>query len=834
MSQGEPDSPRWRPDPRLVRTQCDLSQALSELRRRAGLTVRKLATSVHMAPATLGGYLSGSHFPRVQDRERIERILRACGVADPAELAAWAGAVDRAYGLASRAQLSHPDGLSADGWPPDPPVATLRPPVERLQREPCMRGRTLLFETLTCAIAGQRGPRVHVLHGLGGVGKSFLALNLAHWAMKRGIRTWWVSAGEAVSVTLAMRSLAQLLGVPSRRVELSGPCDITWQLLDNYRRPWLLVVDNADDPLRDFSSPDDPIADAVGWLRPLRGSRGTVVVTTRDGSATTWGSSPSWIRLHRLRELETADGAQLLIDVVGSAAGTPSEAADVAAQLGGLPLALRLAGLHLREAQEVPPGLAWPGLVGTLAELAHALRRGEHRELLDITEMRRRRRFRLEDTYELSLEALESRGLGDARVLLGILSCLSNAPIPYVLLLDPGVLAASRLFSAEASADRPRLTRRRLWILLQAMAGLGLIDLLTGDARDDPAADMLMLHPVPRALYRRHPVVCASEDYFSLLVTLLKHATRDAYPSDPVSWSRWRALAPHCHSALDLLREWQLPALGGLSLDDALRPAMAAAQYLRASERLEEADSVYRALLDRTVDSFGSAHPEVLAVRQAQCRVWYSMGRWEKAEAALRALLVDRCGVLGPDHPDTLVTRHYLGRVRLDQGDGREAEALFRAVLAVRRRTLGRRHRATLSSMSNLAAAWRVTGRPDEARRMLEAVLRLRRMLLGPGHPATLVTRQHLAELRLDRGVGPDDAAEFTALAADTRRILGADHSRSLTAAQLLGCALERLGLMQEARGMFEQVLAARRRIQGSEHPMTAAAEAAVARLRAG
>ena len=820
---------RGGPDPRTVQTRSELSQALSELRLRSGLTVRRLAASVGLPPATLAGYLSGSHFPRIQDRDRIDRILLACGVADSGELAAWTDATDRAYGLPARVTGSFADQFATDRTAMDLPLAPLRPPVERLEREPRMRGRSGLFDEIASAIARQERPRVHVLHGLGGVGKSFLALNLARWAMRRGIRTWWLTAGESVSVTVAMRALAQMLGAPPRHFDLGSPCDVTWQLLDHRRQPWLLVVDNADDPQRDFASPDSPIADAAGWLRPPGGKYGTVIVTTRNGSTATWGESPSWISLHRLRELETADAAQVLADFVGPAGGSLDEAAEVAEQLGGLPLALRLAGLHLREARTVPSDLAWPGLAGTFAQYAHALGEGHHRELLDMTGGRATRRFRVNETWELSLEALESRGFGDARVLLGVLACLSNAPIPYVLLLDPRLLAASPLFSATTDEQQP--SRRRIWTLLQAMADLGLIDLHHDPTQDGPVADTLTLHPVLRAVYRDHPGIRgALPEYAALIIALLQRATRDAYPSDPAVWPRWRAVAPHCHSPLDLLREQDPGA--GTELRDALGPAMAAAQFLRASERLPEAESVYNVLLDRTEESFGSLHPDVLAIRQGLCRVWYTMGRWDRAESALRTLLDARRDVLGPDHPDTLVTRHYLARVRLDQGDAAEAERLFRAVLGVRRRTLGRRHPATLSSMSNLAAVWRATGRTDQARRLLEAVLRARREVLGEDYPSTLVTRQHLAALRLDRGVRPDDEPEFRTLAADTRRILGARHSRSLTAAQLLGKALIQLGRIGEARTTLEWVVRTRSRVQGIEHPMIADAVAALVGLR--
>lgn len=827
----EPRDRHGGPDPRDLRTQRELSQALSDLRRRSGLTVRALAAGLGIAPATLGGYLSGSHLPRVQDRRRINEIVSACGVTDPRERTAWADAVERIYGLAAWESARSGDAapLAATSFEAVY-SAPLRPPVERLYREPRMRGRTALFDELIRAVSERGTARVHVLYGLGGVGKSFLALNLAHWAMKRGIKTWWLSAGEALSVTLAMRALAQSLGVPPRHFDLGSPYDLTWELLDNYRRPWLLVVDNADDPRPDFASPDSPVVDATGWLRPPGGNYGAVVVTTRDGSADTWGASPPWIGMHQIRALDLADGARVLAENAGPTAGTPEQAADIAARLGGLPLALRMAGLHIREARSVPTGLVWPGLATTFAKYIRALDEGRHREVLDTLDLRAQRRARVGETWELSLEALEARGLGDTRALLGLLCCLSNAPIPYALLLDPGILESSPLFAAEAESRRP--TRRRLWILIRAMTGLGLVDLQCESAADGPAIDMLVIHPVLRAVHRRHPDVRRRlADHVSLITALLDGATRDAYPSDPASWPIWHAVAPHCHSPLDLLREQDAATRDGPALREALRPAMSAAQYLRASERLVEAESLYSVLLDRATGSLGALHPEVLAVRQGLCRVWYAMGRWNQAEAGLRSLLDVRTEVLGAEHPDTLATRHYLARVRFDQRGFAEAESLFRTVLAARRRTLGGRHPATLSSMSNLAAVWRATGRLDHARRLLEAVLRTRRTLLGDDYPSTMITRQHLAGLRLDRGVGAADLHEFRSLAADTRRVLGAEHSRALTAAQLLGEALIQLGHVSEAADIIEQVLEARRRTQGDQHPRTIDAEAVRARL---
>ena len=829
--ESESGNGRGRPDPNTIHTQADLSLALTILRKQAGLTVREIAGLVDIPFSTLGGYFSGGHLPRVRDKARIIGIVRACGEADTRELTGWSRALDRVYGLSvwPAQEPAQPAGPWAAS---DSVIASIRPPVEQLRREPQLRGRVELFRDLASSTVEQKQPRVHVLHGPGGSGKSFLSLHLARWATSRGIRTWWISAGETVTVSLGMQALAVELGASPRQLERGSPADQAWRLLNGYRRPWLLVVDNADDPPTDFASPEAPISDATGWLRPIEGRHGTVVVTTRDGMAATWGVAPSWLRLTQLGALDFPDAALVLREIAGDAAGSHEEAVEVAVRLGGLPLALRLAGLHIREARKVPPELAWPDLAVSFTEYAKALDLGLHEEVLNSAEVPRRRRARVDQTWEISLEVLDSRGLGDARVLLRLLSCFAAAPIPSGLLLDPAVLVKSPLFARTSrAAERPN--GRRLWTLLQALAGLGLVDISRDCAEDERLTNVIVLHPVLRAIYRRHPEVRREvSEYLSLLVALLDRAARGLYPSDPVSWPRWRCIAVHCQGPLDLL--------GELGSDDVavpegiLMPAMLAAQYLRASGRLSEAEAAYAALLERGREILGRTHPDVLRVQQGLARTWYVMGRWERAEEALRALLDIRRELLGPDHPDTLVTQHYLARVRHDQGGLDEAERLFRATLEARRRTLGPRDPETLSSMGNLANTWRSIGRLEEAERMLGLVLRNRRQLLGDDYPATLITRQYLAALRLDRGVRAADEPVFRALIAHMRRVFGPVHPRTLAAEQLLGEALAQLGRSAQAMTVLERILADRRHALGADHPVTWRTAELLTRLRGG
>ncbi|WNI18837.1 hypothetical protein [Actinacidiphila sp. ITFR-21] len=97
-----------------------------------------------------------------------------------------------------------------------------------------------------------------------------------------------------------------------------GP-DRFWELLDKAPPGWLLVFDNAD------------------TLEVLAGPR-------RDADQKTWG----WhARVVYLRPLDPADAALVLRDLAPGA-GDGAKARALAQDLGGLPLALHLAGMYLR------------------------------------------------------------------------------------------------------------------------------------------------------------------------------------------------------------------------------------------------------------------------------------------------------------------------------------------------------------------------------------------------------------------------------------------------------------------------------------------------------
>ena len=149
-----------------------------------------------------------------------------------------------------------------------------------------------------------------------------------------------------------MRALGRRLGGTDAELEHGDAADVIWQRLADKREPWMLVIDNADDPQM-LAGAGSCLAEGRGWLRPVTGEIGMVLVTSRDGSPASWGS---WSRRYRLEMLPADTAAAVLADHAGDHPGLGGEqdARLLAARLGGLPLALKIAGSYLAEAAADP------------------------------------------------------------------------------------------------------------------------------------------------------------------------------------------------------------------------------------------------------------------------------------------------------------------------------------------------------------------------------------------------------------------------------------------------------------------------------------------------
>ncbi len=723
-----------------------------------------------------------------------------------------AEATKRIMQMAGAASAGHAEpGLA----PPFPGTAAQEPPpfpgrrpavwATPWPRNVNFTGRDGELSALRERLATSRPAAVVVpqaLHGLGGVGKTQLALEYAYRHAADYDVVWWVSAEQPPLVVASLAELAGQLGlaVAGRAEESAAAAVEALRRGQPYGR-WLLVVDNAGAP-----------SDLHGLLSAA-GQGGHILLTSRDPA---WADRAEVVTVGLLPRADSVRLLQRRLDRLSR-----DEADRVAAALGDLPLAVEQAG-------------AWLSTTGMTVT-----------GYLDLVEQRTTEILAegtpaaypapVAATWSLALDQIEA-AVPAAAELLRLCAFFGPEPIPLDL-VHPGV--AHLLPDTLAGCARDPL------VLARSVAEIG----RHGLAR--VAEGTITLHRLVQAVIRAGTAAPDQPLYRRAAYALLA-AGAPAAPDDPATWDRYTQLLPHAIAAgmaddsdgclLETRLALYLRARGdypnslatarhaygrcvatlGADHEDSISAAYSLALVLRSSGNHPAARAMFEEILARQRSALGDDHPATVKAMSFLAAAAQSTGDFPAARDLAQHVLAYRRRTLGEDHPDTIVAASYLAAALRSLGDLATAQQMFEDVLARRRRVLGDDHRHTLTAASLLAATLQSAGDYPTARAMFEDVYTRRCRVLGHDHPETVTAASHLADtLRL---TGDLDMARrmFEDVLAYRHRILGDDHPDTLTAMSGLASTLRSLGDRAAAGRMFEEVLARRRRILGDDHPDTA------------
>ncbi|MGW5424298.1 tetratricopeptide repeat protein [Streptomyces sp. NPDC003943] len=655
-------------------------------------------------------------------------------------------------------QAGHIEHLVVHQAPPPADEVTVAPPFGR--RGTPLRGRGELLGRLRAASG------THVLYGLGGVGKTSLALEVADVLARGGAPVWWVAAQDAGRLAGGLRAVARRVGVREDELASGQTADLLWERLAALPGPWLLVLDNADD-LGLLDGPGS-LAAGTGWVRAPDGAAGLVLVTTRDGDPAAWGTGPV---LHPLGALPVDEGARALVDRAGEAAGPETDAELLSVRLGGLPLALDSAGRYLASVAERPAFLRAADEPATYGAYLTALGTGDLAVDRDGT---------LARIWAMSLRLLHDRGHVRAEDVLRLLAGFADAPVPL------------RVFAPERIAIPPG----ELWACLQALDRLGLAALrMDGEP-------VVTVHPLVRDAYRGEREA-------------LSAALAREIEAPEKRGALWPLLVPHL-----------LDGLGPGTPAEVWEAAVLAVRSLAVQGLVRGAAGAGHAVRDGVALDLTESHPVTREARLQHGRNLLSLSGGGPALAVLDPLADECARELGPDEPFTLQVRHERAIARSLCGDFEAARAENAEVLRSRLLVLGPDHEQTLQTRHNLAMSLAVLGRTREALAELEAVLEAETRVHGPEHPDTLTSRENRACLL--RNAGDPDAArpEFEAVAEARLRLVGPDHPNTLTARFNLATVLDPASAVPE----LTAVLDARTRVLGPDHPVTVSTRATLER----
>jgi hypothetical protein len=143
-------------------------------------------------------------------------------------------------------------------------------PVRLLPRPAFLAGREKLLAELHARLSATAaaGPRVAVLCGLGGCGKTSVAVEYAHRHLAEFGIVWQFPAEEPTALAAGFGDLAAQLGARGV-LDAADPVAQVHAVLAAYPQQWLLIFDNAPGPAQ------------VEHVLPPAG-RGRVLITSQD------------------------------------------------------------------------------------------------------------------------------------------------------------------------------------------------------------------------------------------------------------------------------------------------------------------------------------------------------------------------------------------------------------------------------------------------------------------------------------------------------------------------------------------------------------------------
>lgn len=656
-----------------------------------------------------------------------------------------------------------------------PGAARTAPAVWNVDRRNAVfTGRGEVLERLRDQLLGatQRVVLPQALHGLGGVGKTQVALEYAHRFRADYDVVWWVSALEPDTIRSALAALAGRLGlrVGENMAEAANAALEALRRGTPYAR-WLLIFDNADSP--------------VELEQFLPGGDGHVLITSRD---------PAWTQLAKPIAVDVFTEEEATLHLLRRVPGLAADSAvRIGRALGFLPLAIEQVAAWL-EATSMPA-----------SEYLDALQR-ETASTLTLSTEEFPQSVAL--TWNVSFRQLREASPAAAR-LLELLAFFSSDAISLDLIYSDE--------TAEILVPYDETLRDKL-VLGRVVREISRFAL----AKVDQGNNSIQVHTLVQAVMRdgMDPEYKSDtmHDVHKILVGARPpHGDTD----DPENWPSLDKIMPHVRASL--AAECDEEDTRQLFIE------LVRYQWKRGNHDGALASGQYLADLWR--ERLGPDYWQRLFLLSQLANVYRSTGKYREAYELDTDVLNRQRGsaTIGPKHPHTLITASGLTADMRALGMFTDALALDHQTYADYQDLYGEDHVRTLMAANNLAVSYRTLGMVDKALALDQDTLERRQAVLAEKHPYTLYSAVNLAGDLRDAGRYEESATLLRTTYEAYLEVLGDQLPDPLRAAKSLAVSLRRAGHADEALkladGTYDRY---RQYYPGSPDAVAADAEVAV------
>ncbi|KAB8219792.1 hypothetical protein BDV33DRAFT_204096 [Aspergillus novoparasiticus] len=656
------------------------------------------------------------------------------------------------------------------------PSSTKAPWTVPFRRNPLFVSRSAEIAKLDDILSNDSASSQVALVGLGGVGKTQIALEYAHILRERhpDCAIFWIPVTSVESMLEAYSQIAKELQIPNVGNETKDIQNIVQHRLSQESSgKWLLVLDNADD--------------ISFWADKTKGTTTSSLPNSKHGSILfTTRSHKTAIKLVgrnivTVKAMNSALAKNLLGNTLIDRSLLTDEraTADLLQKLTYLPLAIVQAAAFINKNQM------------TLPEYI-SLHESTEESTIDILSQNFEDEGRYEDgknsiaaTWLISFQQIRASDPLAAEYL-SLMACVDSKNVPQIFL--------SLTQSATKSSD--------------ALGTLKAFSFITN-------------HENSQHLDIHRLVHLATRNWLQMQGTLLEWTNKALshmnmlfpFPREE-NRHMWRPLLPHARYILESLAS--------------STPTSAAIYLLHIfgygvlqDGRYREARRAFSTVTDFYKTSLGIEHPVTLSTQATLAQVYLRQGEWSKAEYLNMQTLDSLKKVVGFESMVTLTSMTVHVSIYCAQERWTEAEKLELQTLKFYERALGTKHPQTLMNKSYLALIYREKGKWNQSRKLNLQILKCHRAALGTEHPLTLSSTRILAEDYRYLGLLRKAEALQTQATETSKRILGAEHPDTIRATGTLASIYRERGRLKDAEKLHIQVLENYRKTLGAEHPST-------------
>ena len=595
--------------------------------------------------------------------------------------------------------------------------------------------------------------QVHAIHGLGGIGKTRLAIEFA-WQMLEQNKinsAFFILADSRLNLTQNLAALAapNLLNLPEHKLkDQLKTVDAVIAALAA-RKDSLVIFDNADSKEARYQLRD--------ILPKLTGT--PVIITSRVSN---W---PGGITSLPIDKLDQKNAAEYLLEKTDQKR-TPSEndtqlAEKLAKRLDGLPIALEQAAAYVNCLHTT-----FQVYLDKFETAREEILNWHNKDLQDYPRP-------VLTAWYLTEQNLSIPG----RAILRLASFLAPDVIPIKLFAaKPEKISNTiELLIKEENVSQTETLDLEISSILAELSAWSMINL---------QADFFTIHRLVQDSVRlRIP-----QQVLKIWTVLALGLVRDYLPSDPPpddvrSWPIWEPMSSHVSTIAEHGDRLHIPEptgslMNSLALhfiarasfqiaEDLLRRTLTInektagkdhpntasclnnlALLLKATNRLTEAEPLYKRALKIDEDSLGPNHPKVATDLNNLAQLLKDTNRLSEAKPLMRrALKIDEDS-FGKDHPNVAIDLNNLAELLRATNRLSEAEPMFRRVIEIFEKSLGENHPNVATTLNNLALLLQDTNRLSQAKPLMKRALKILEDSLGPDHPKTRTVRNNLQNLK--------------------------------------------------------------------------------------